>query len=101
MKLFSAKLIYVNRLFEGNTVSAKQRRAIVEAMDNAKTLNEAKLLYKTLTQSLSRKSNASQGTLTENTVRVLGSSSRSTSSAQPAKNGVELDRWAVLAGLKG
>lgn len=94
MNLFSAKLLYVNKLFEGRNVTAKQRRAIVEAMDNAKTLREAKLLYRSLSQSLNKKA-----TISESRVRVLGSSSRSTPSAQPANNGVEVDRWATLAGL--
>jgi len=40
--------------------------------------------------------------LTEGRVaRTLGSSSRSTRSASPSKNGIEVDRWAVLAGING
>jgi len=98
MNLFSAKLLYVNKIFNGRNVTAKQRRAIVEAMDNAKTLREAKLLYRSILQSVDSKKSSKR--LSESTTRVLGSSSRTTPSAQPANNGVEIDRWATLAGLE-
>ena len=98
MNLFNAKLLYSNKLMQNKDLTLKQQRAIVEALDNAKTLNEAKLLYKSLSESLARRGQQS-GNLRESASRTLGSSSRSTRSAQPASNGVEVDRWAVLAGL--
>lgn len=96
MNLFNAKLLYVNKIMQNRNVTPKQQRAIVEALDNAKTLRECKLLYKTFTTSLKKR-----GSLTESRVRLAGSSSRSTPSAQPASNGVETNRWAVLAGING
>ena len=98
MNLFNAKLLYANKLMQNKNLTMKQQKAIVEALDNAKTLREAKLLFKSLTESLNRKSSKK---LTEGSLRTLGSSSRSTRSAQPASSGVEVDRWAVLAGLYG
>ncbi len=99
MNLFNAKLLYANKLMQNRNLSPKQQRAIVEALDGAKTLREAKLLYKSLTNSLGRTKGR---TLKENaTRRTSGSSSRSTRSASPAQNGVEVDRWAVLAGISG
>ena len=99
MNLFNAKLLYANKLMQNRNLSERQQRAIVEALDNAKTLREAKLLYKSLTTSLNKRSRSQ---LSEGKVRrALGSSSRSTRSAAPAGNGVEVDRWAVLAGLNG
>ena len=95
MNLFNAKLLYVNKLMQNRDLSSKQQRAIVEALDNAKTLREAKLLYKSLTSSLNRRRGLTEG----RAARTLGSSSRSTRSASPSKNGVEVDRWAVLAGI--
>ena len=99
MNLFNAKLLYANKLMQNKNLSTKQQRAIVEALDNAKTLREAKLLYKSLSESLSRRARGSK--LNEGNLRTLGSSSRSTRSAQPASSGVEVDRWAVLAGIPG
>jgi len=99
MNLFNAKLLYANKLMQNKNLTVKQQRAIVEALDNAKTLREAKLLYKSLSESLSRRARGRK--LNEGSLRTLGSSSRSTRSAQPSKSGVEVDRWGVLAGLNG
>lgn len=98
MNLFNAKLLYANKLMQNRDLSAKQQRAIVEALDNAKTLREAKLLYKSLTESLNK--GANKGSLTEGRTRVLGSSSKSARSAQPINEAGGTDRWAVLAGIK-
>ena len=99
MNLFNAKLLYANKLMQNKNLTMKQQKAIVEALDNAKTLREAKLLFKSLSESLTRRSKGSK--LNEGSLRTIGSSSRSTRSAQPASSGVEVDRWAVLAGLPG
>ena len=104
MNLFNAKLLYANKLMQNKNISVKQQRAIVEALDNAKTLREAKLLYTSLTDSLRRRSAAQSKTaaksLNEGTLLRSGSGSNSPRSGSPAKSGVELDRWAVLAGIK-
>lgn len=101
MNLFNAKLLYANKLMQNKDLSLKQQKHIVESLDNAKTLGEAKVLFEGLTKSLN-KSSSRTGALTEGTSRrVLGTSSRSTRSAQPANNRVEVDRWALLAGIKG
>jgi len=106
--LFNQKLVYVNKIMQQHTLNKKQQRAIVEALDNARSLKEAKLLYESLSQSLKNISNRSRvrsnstrtsGRLSEGLVRS-GTSSRSTQSSAPANNSVELDRWAVLAGIK-
>jgi len=98
MNLFNAKLLYANKLLQNKGLTVKQQRAIVEALDNAKTLREAKLLYKSLSGSLTRRGRSGKN-LSEGNSRTLGSSSRSTRSAQPSNSGVETDRWAVLAGI--
>ena len=102
MNLFNAKLLYANKLMQNRDLSAKQQRAIVEALDNAKTLREAKLLYKSLTESLNK--NVNKGNLAEGrNLRTLGSSSKSARSAQPSgliSEAGGTDRWALLAGIK-
>ena len=67
-------------------------------MQYKKTLREAKLLYKSLTSSLNKRSskkNLAEGRST----RALGSASKSARSAQPADGAGQLDRWATLAGI--
>jgi hypothetical protein len=97
MNLFNAKLLYANKLMQNRNVTPKQQRAIVEGLDKAKTLREAKLLYQSLTASLNKRSTKGRS-LTESRALRTGSSSKSTRPAG-AKSGVEADRWAVLAGL--
>jgi len=98
--LFNAKLLYVTKLMQQHTLNNKQQRAIIEAMDNAKTQREAKLLFTSLNESLNKRAASKGNKLNENKSRT-GSSSRSLRSGQaPSKSGVELDRWAVLAGIK-
>ena len=96
MNLFNAKLLYVNKLMQNRNLSAKQQRAIVEALDNAKTLNEAKLLYKSLTETLNKRKGKS---LNESRARTLGSSSKSLRSGSARKSEGHIDRWAILAGI--
>ena len=96
--LFNAKLLYVNKLMQQHDLNTKQQRAIVEALDNAKTLREAKLLYTSLTDSLRKRRSTSGSKLNESRV-LSGRSSTSTRSGSAAKSNVELDRWAKLAGL--
>ena len=103
MNLFNAKLLYANKLMQNRDLSIKQQRKIVESLDNAKTLNEAKILFEGLTESLSSSKSRKSGNLSEGSNRrLIGSSSRSTSSAQSStlNESVALDRWATLAGIK-
>ena len=96
--LFNAKLLYVNKLMQSYDLNTKQQRAIVEALDNAKTLREAKLLYTSLTESLKKRRSRNGKSLNEGALRA-GSASKSTRSSGAARSGVELDRWAILAGI--
>jgi len=96
MNLFNAKLLYVNKLMQNRNLTSKQQRAIVEAIDNAKTLNETKLLYKSLTETLNKRS---KNSLNESRARTLGSSSKSLRSGSAPANDGHIDRWATLAGI--
>ena len=102
--LFNAKLLMVTKLLQSHSLNNKQQRAIIEAMDNAKTQREAKLLFTSLNESLNkRKLNESRKTASKRTLnesRNAYSSTSKRSGQAPRGNAVELDRWAVLAGIK-
>lgn len=101
MNLFNAKLLYANKLMQNRDLSIKQQRHIVESLDDAKTLNEAKILFESLSKTLVKSTSRSGNTMNESVNRnTAGYSSRPVSSAQPMNEGVALDRWATLAGLK-
>lgn len=98
MNLFNAKLLYVNKLMQNRNVSSKQQRAIVEALDNAKTIREAKFLYEGLAKSLTKQTKK----LTESADRrLLSSSSKATRRGSATINeDAVASRWATLAGIR-
>lgn len=103
MNLFNAKLLYANKLMQNRDLSIKQQRHVVESLDEAKTLGEAKILFESLSKSLvsSKPSRSSNRNLNESvTRRSTNTSSAPVRSAQPHNSNVALDRWATLAGIK-
>jgi len=98
MNLFNAKLLYVNKLMQNRSVTQKQQRAIVEALDNAKTIREAKFLYQGLAKSLVKKSSLNES---NDRRRLLSSASKSTRRGSASLNeDTVASRWATLAGIK-
>lgn len=97
LNLFNAKLLYVNKLLQNKSLNENQKKSVIKALDEAQSLQEAKSLYSSLTETFRRSS--SKSTLSES--RVLGSSSRPTTSAQSSatSSNNELSRWQRLAGL--
>ncbi len=102
MNLFNAKLLYANKLMQNRDLSIKQQRHIVESLDEAKTMGEAKILFESLSKSLvSSRPATRSGNLAEGAIRRRsGSASAPVKSAQPLNESVALDRWATLAGIK-
>jgi hypothetical protein len=101
LNLFNAKLLYVNKLLQNTGLNENQKKSVIKALDEAKTLRETKALYQSLTESLQKKK--SKNTLSESA--RLGSSSRTTTSSATigSSNNApvgELGRWQKLAGLK-
>ena len=96
LNLFNAKLLYVNKLLQNKGLNESQKKSVIKALDEAQSLTEAKSLYKSLTETLS-----SGGRQTISESRVLGSSSRPTTSSQSSATtaNTELSRWQRLAGL--
>lgn len=95
--LFNAKLVYTNKLLQNESLSKKQKAEIIERLDEAKNIREVKLVYDSLTKTLSGTSKP----LSESRVQ-LGSSSRpaTSSGATQLNEGYETNRWAKLAGIK-
>ena len=95
--MFNAKLLYVNKILQNKDVAPNQRRSIIEALDGASNLREAKLLYESLATSISSKNES----LNESVRHTAGLASRPVTSSSARMSGAgEVDRWAILAGLK-
>ena len=48
VNLLNSKLLYVNRIFKANQLDESQKLRVVETLDNATTIKEAKLIYETI-----------------------------------------------------
>ena len=48
VNLLNSKLLYVNRIFKANNLDEGQKLRVVETLDNADTIKEAKLIYETI-----------------------------------------------------
>ena len=94
--LFNAKLLFTNKLLQTESLTSRQKAQVIEQLDSAQTIREAKLVYESLAKALVKP----RKTVTES--RVLGSSSQATrpASTQTLSEGVEAERWARLAGIK-
>ena len=97
LNLFNAKLLYVNKLLQNKSLNESQKKSVIKALDEAQSLTEAKSLYKSLTETFSR--GGERKTISES--RILGSSSRPTTSSQSSatSSNSELSRWQRLAGI--
>ena len=48
VNLLNSKLLYVNRIFKANTLDEAQKLRVVETLDKAESVKEAKLIYETV-----------------------------------------------------
>ena len=48
VNLLNSKLLYVNRIFKANTLNEAQKLRVVETLDKASSVKEAKLIYETI-----------------------------------------------------
>ena len=48
VNLLNSKLLYVNRIFKANNLDEAQKLRVVETLDNASNVKEAKLIYETI-----------------------------------------------------
>lgn len=97
INLFSAKLLYVNKIFKAKNLSESQKTKVINAFDRATSVKEVENTYKTLLESVSAETKKSS--LKES----VGFASKPIGNA-PARPIVEADafvsRWQQLAGIK-
>lgn len=70
--LLAAKLLYTNRILTMEGLTRSQKERVTDAIDQARNLREAQLLYRNLSKSLQRKARR----LSEGRHRPIGSSSQ-------------------------
>jgi len=65
VNLLNAKLLYVNKLFKKHSLSESEKVRVVETFDRATTVRETKLIYTTLSESLSTRAIKKTKVMTE------------------------------------
>lgn len=103
-RLVTARSLYINKVFANHELSKKQKQIVVEYLDKAKTIKEAKAVYAKINSLLEKKAQTS--------VKFSGSSSRATrpgaslnESADQTQQKTVMDlsatseRWMKLAGI--
>ena len=52
MNVSNAKLLYINQALENASLNERQKRKIVEAISKAETVQEAKIMFETLNETV-------------------------------------------------
>ena len=101
INLHNARLLYANRVLSDNSLNEQQKNKIVDMVDNARTAEEAKMIFETLQRTVADVRSNSAQSLSEvvsrrSSVVLTGNRREETSSdGEPTYN-----RWATLAGMK-
>lgn len=106
-QMLMARSLYVNKLFARDNLSGTQKRKIVEYLDGARTIQEAKEVYGRIKKVLDE--SASKTAVNEGKKKTVGSSSSVTRKAsinESVDNSglinwtADTNRWQTLAGIK-
>ena len=97
VNLFNAKLLYTNKIFKAKNLTESQKVKVLAAFDKAASVNEAKLVFETLSEGFKEK----KSSVNESMLR--GSASKVTGIVEK-KPIMEVNdqfaRWQKLAGIK-
>lgn len=100
--LFTAKAVYLNKFLMREGLSKKVVRQIVEHLDRAQTLAEAKSIYTKIDEKLKR--SAPQTKLAGSASKATRSGAANRLQENVSLNGnkqlIDVDRWQKLAGIK-
>ena len=99
--LFNAKLLYQNKALDNDSLNERQKQKLVEAISNAETIEEAKVIYGTLQNTVGSTSRNKQPKSLSEAVQRSSSVILSARKENPGKQKIDptLDRWKFLAGI--
>ena len=108
VNLLNSKLLYVNRIFKANTLDESQKLRVVETLDKADRVKEAKLIYETIkdTFNVAKSKKASVKTKTKTLKENFGMASKAAGiSTAPKKEVISessnmVNRFQKLANIK-
>ena len=99
--LTNARLYYKNQVLSNPSLNERQKQKLVEAVSNAETIEEAKVIFETLQNTVGSTSRKKQPNSLSEAVQKSSSvilSSRKENSSEQNSNPT-LDRWKFLAGI--
>ena len=90
VNLLNSKLLYVNRIFKANTLDESQKLRVVETLDKAGSVKEAKLIYETIkdTFNVAKSKKESFKTKTKSLKEGLGMASKAAGTSTAPKKEV-------------
>ena len=108
VNLLNSKLLYVNRIFKANNLDDSQKLRVVETLDKADSVKEAKLIYETIkdTFNVAKSKKASVKTKTKSLREGIGMASKAAGiSTAPKKEVISestnmINRFQKLANIK-
>ena len=99
VNLLNAKLLYVNKLFRNN-LTETQKVKIIETFDRAKTVREAKLVFATLSESLSAaKGSTKQNATKKSVMESFASKATAKTKSVLTEGNDQANRFKKLAGI--
>ena len=100
VNLLNARLFYTNKILESKELNTRQKDRIVESLANAKTIEETKLVYQTLKESVGSTKETAPKSLVE-TVNRTRSLVLSAQKREEKKEAAPMyENWKKLAGIK-
>lgn len=97
----NAKLLYQNKALDSDSLNERQKQKLVEAVSNAETIEEAKVIFETLQDTVGSTSRNTQPNSLSEAVQksssVILSARKEKSSGQDSNP--TLNRWKFLAGI--
>tara|TARA_Y100000114_G_scaffold143143_1_gene150402 strand:- start:21 stop:1211 length:1191 start_codon:yes stop_codon:yes gene_type:complete len=101
MNVSNAKLLYINQALENASLNERQRRKIVEAISKAHTVQEAKIVFETMNETVVTNSDVKRESTLNEVVSRRSSLLVAARNEQPKKDANPLyDRMQKLAGIK-
>jgi hypothetical protein len=100
VNLLNARLFYTNKILESKELNTRQKDRIVESLAKAKTIEETKLVYQTLKESVGSTKDTAPKSLVE-TVNRTRSLVLSAQKREEKKEAAPMyENWKKLAGIK-
>ena len=100
MNVSNAKLLYINQALENASLNERQKRKIVEAISKAGTVQEAKIVFETMNDTVATTSDVKQDRTLSEMVSRKSSLLVAARKEQPKEANPMFNRMQTLAGIK-